>query len=53
MNEVNYKDYAPYEFEKYLAHFTADWLIDIINTRHYYEVWYQGKIVACGGVSRD
>ena len=39
MNEVNYKDYAPHEFEKYLANFTADWLIDIINTRHYYEVW--------------
>lgn len=38
MNEVNYKDYEPYEFEKYLARFTADWLIDIIKTRHYYEV---------------
>ena len=53
MNEVNYKDYAPHEFKKYLANFTADWLIDIINTRHYYEVRYQGKIIACGGVSRD
>ena len=53
MNEVNYKDYAPHEFEKYLANFTEDWLIDIINTRHYYEVWYQGKIIACGGISKD
>ena len=42
MNEVNYKDYEPHEFEKYLANFTEDWLIDIINTRHYYEVWYLG-----------
>lgn len=53
MNEVNYKDYAIYEFEKYPAKFTEDWLIDIINTRHYYEVWYQEEIIACGGVSRD
>lgn len=53
MNEVNYKDYAPHEFEKYLAKFTTDWLIDIINTRRYYEVRYQGKIIGCGGVSRD
>lgn len=53
MNEVNYKDYGEYEFKKYLANFTVEWLTDIINTRHYYEVWYQKKIVACGGVSRD
>lgn len=53
MNEVNYKDYGQYEFKKYLANFTVGWLADIINTRHYYEVWYQKKIVACGGVSRD
>lgn len=53
MNEVNYKDYTPQQFKKYLANFTEDWLIDIINTRHYYEVWYQDKIIGCGGVSRD
>ncbi len=53
MNEVNYKDYAPHDFKKYLSHFTADWLADIIKTRHYYEARYEGKIVACGGVSRD
>lgn len=53
MNEVNYKDYAPYEFDKYLAHFTPEWLTDIIRTRHYYEVRYQEKIIACGGISRD
>lgn len=51
--EVNYKDYTATQFAKYLANFTEDWLIDIINTRHYYEVWYQGKIIGCGGVSRD
>lgn len=53
MHEVNYIDYTPQQFEKYLARFTKSWLFDIINTRHYYEVWYQGKIIACGGVSRD
>lgn len=53
MKEVNYKDYTADQFAKYLASFTENWLIDIINTRHYYEVWYQGNIIACGGVSRD
>ena len=53
MKEVNYKDYPPEEFERYLKNFTVDWLTDIINTRHYYEVWYQDHIIACGGVSRD
>lgn len=53
LNEVNSKDYSPDEIEKYLAEFTADRLAEIINTRHYYEVWYWGNIIACGGVSRD
>lgn len=53
MKEVNYKDYPPEDFEKYLMNFTVDWLTEIINTRHYYEVWYQNQIIACGGVSRD
>lgn len=53
MDEVNRKDYAPREFEKYLSHFTAEWLADIIKTRHYYEVRCEGKIIGCGGVSRD
>ena len=53
MNEVNYKDYAQPELKKILEGFTSEWLIDIINTRHYYEAWYQGRIIACGGVSRD
>lgn len=53
MREVNYKDYTQEQLEKYLAGFTEDWLKDIIETRHYYEVWYQEKIIACGGVSRD
>lgn len=53
MNEVNRKDYAPREFEKYLSHFTAEWIAEIIKTRHYYEARHRGKIIACGGVSRD
>lgn len=53
MKEVNYKDYTPREIEKFIAGFTAEWLIDIIDTRHYYEVWYREKLVACGGVARD
>lgn len=53
MNEVNYKDYDLPEFNKIFEGFTSEWLINIINTRHYYEAWYQGKIIACGGVSRD
>lgn len=53
MNEVNYKDYSPGDFQRFLANFTLDWISDIIQTRHYYEVWYLGKLIACGGVSRD
>lgn len=53
MKEVNYIDYTEQEFQRYLATFTKDWLRNIIETRHYYEVWYQNKIIACGGVSRD
>lgn len=53
MHEVNYKDYTQEQFEKYLAAFTEDWIKEIIETRHYYEVWYNEKIIACGGVSRD
>lgn len=53
MKEVNYIDYSESEFQKYLGTFTANWLKNIIETRHYYEVWYNNKIIACGGVSRD
>lgn len=53
LNEVNRKDYSFEEFEKFNAKFTAEWLADIISTRHYYEAWYRGNIIACGGVSRD
>lgn len=53
MHEVNCRDYTPQELERYLAAFTAEWLTDIIKTRHYYEVWAQDALVACGGVSRD
>lgn len=53
INEVNCKDYASQEIEKYIANHSVDWLVNIIDTRHYYEVRYQGKTIACGGVSRD
>ena len=53
MKEVNYIDYDEKYFQKYLSSFTKDWLINIIETRHYYEVWYNKEIIACGGVSRD
>ncbi|WP_242954001.1 GNAT family N-acetyltransferase [Clostridium puniceum] len=53
MKEVNYIDYNESEFEKYLGTFTTNWLKNISETRHYYEVWYDNKIIACVGVSRD
>lgn len=53
MNEVNYIDYNEREFKKYLNFFTTNWLKNIIETKHYYEVWYYNNIIACGGVSRD
>lgn len=53
MIEVNYIDYSESELKKYLDSFTSNWLKNIIETRHYYEVWYDNKIIACGGVSRD
>lgn len=51
--EINAADYTQNQVKNLLNGFTADWLEDIINTRHYYEAWYNGTIVACGGVSRD
>ncbi|ERK30839.1 GNAT family N-acetyltransferase [Clostridium intestinale] len=53
MKEVNYKDYTNEQFNKYLSMFTKEWLTNIITTRHYYEAWYDGEIIAAGGVSRD
>lgn len=53
VSEVNAADYTQAQVRELLDGFTADWLEDIISTRHYYEAWYDGKIVACGGVSRD
>ena len=53
MREVNYIDYTMEQFNKYLDVFTKEWLTDIIENRHYYEAWYNGKIIAVGGVSRD
>jgi len=53
MKEVNYIDYTEEQFHKYLSRFTKDWLADIIEYKHYYEAWYNGKLIAVGGVSRD
>ena len=53
MYEVYYKDYTEQEFRRFISNFTLEWLEEIIQTRHYYEVWYDGEIIACGGVSRD
>ena len=53
VSEVNAADYTQAQVRELLDSFTADWLENIISTRHYYEAWYDGKIVACGGVSRD
>jgi len=53
MKEVNYVDYTAEQLIKYMVTFTKDWLKDIINNRHYYEAWYNGEIIAVGGVSRD
>jgi len=53
MKEVNYIDYSKEDFQKYLSSFNGEWLKSIIETRHYYEVWYNNQIIACGGVSRD
>ena len=46
-------DYTQTQVEHLVKGFSEDWLEDLINTRHYYEVWYQGMLIACGGVSRD
>lgn len=46
IKEVNYKDYTIEQFQKYLAAFTQEWLKDIIENRHYYEVWYENKKIA-------
>lgn len=53
MNEVNSADYPTEQLQHLLSGFTAQWLSDIITTRHYYEVWYMENLIACGGVSRD
>lgn len=53
LNEVCVRDYEPYKIEKYRVRFTEGWLRDIITSRHYYEVWCGGKLIGCGGVSRD
>ena len=51
--EINAVDYAQTQVEHLVKNFSEEWLEDLINTRHYYEVWYQGMLIACGGVSRD
>ncbi len=51
--EINVVNYKQTQVEHLVKGFFEDWLEDLINTRHYYEVWYEGMLVACGGVSRD
>lgn len=51
--EINAVDYTQTQVEHLVKSFSEDWLEDLINTRHYYEVWCQGMLIACGGVSRD
>lgn len=51
--EINAADYTQTQMEHLLEGFSESWLEDLINTRHYYEVWHKGTLVACGGVSRD
>lgn len=51
--EINAVDYTQTQVEHLVKSFSGDWLEDLVNTRHYYEVWYQGMLIACGGVSRD
>lgn len=51
--ELNAADYTRERVEELLDGFSPDWLENILRTRHYYEVWYRGQLVACGGVSRD
>lgn len=53
VSEVNAADYTQAQVRELLDGFTANWLENIISTRHYYEAWYDGKLVACGGVSRE
>lgn len=40
--EINAADYTQNQVKDLLNGFTADWLENIIDTRHYYEVWYDG-----------
>lgn len=43
VSEVNAADYTQAQVRELLDGFTADWLENIISTRHYYEVWYDGS----------
>lgn len=53
MLEVNQKDYAPEDFQRYFDSFTLQRVLEIIRTCHYYEVYCGGELVACGGLNRD
>jgi GNAT superfamily N-acetyltransferase len=53
VKEINSKDYEPWEIEKFLKGFTAEWLRDIILNRHFYSVKYKDEIIGMGGISRD
>lgn len=51
--EVNSYSYTPEQLSRYKARMNREWLLDLIQNRHYYEVWRGTELVACGGVSRD
>ena len=53
VKEVNSKDYEPYEIEKHLKEFNADWLSHYITNIHFYTIQYNGEIIGMGAVNRD
>lgn len=53
VREVVSRYYEPWQVERFIQGFTAEWLSDIIATRHFYSVKRGVEIVGMGGVSRD
>ena len=45
LKEVNSKDYAPWEIEKFLNEFNGEHLSNSIFNRHFYSVKYDGVII--------
>lgn len=53
LTEVNYIGCSGSELNEAKEYFNEEWLKNLIETRHYYSVWYKDEIIACGGVSKD